>query len=481
MDTLFPRKRMSKISLVGLGRSNTPLIPFLLSRGFSVEVFDPRPPSSLPKEARALLSACRSERLSLFFEDHRPFTGDIVLRSPGIRPDGDARFREAARRGACITTEAGLFLRHAPTPVLAVTGSDGKSTTAVITSQILKAGGYRVFLGGNIGRPLLPSLGEAACDYTVAELSSLQLYDAGASPAACLLTNLTENHLNWHKDLSEYEAAKDAGLRHARRRALPADPPMCEGFRARYPSAPLFSLLYGQTELFRRFGARECLTVEDGIAVHSTKSGHRTELFSIAALPLVGQHNLLNFMAAALLLYPFVSPSAIQAAAASVRPLPHRIEFIAAKDGARFYNSSIDSSPSRTAATLAAFPSRVILLLGGKGKGLSYAALPPLLAEKTKAVFLSGQNREELYAALTESPVFRESHIPLFSAECLEDAIKAAAGLAAHGDTVLLSPAATAFDAYPDYAARGESFRRCVCHICGIPYPEKAPTELDFM
>ncbi len=458
MDQLFARKGSSKISLLGLGISNACLPPFFLSRGFSLELFDRRPLSAFDRKTASFLLSLPVARVSLFLgEGAPPPSGDILLRSPSMMPSG-ALFSDARARGARVTTEAGLFLSHTKTTIFGVTGSDGKSTTATLAAAFLRAAGKSVTLGGNIGTPLLPLLSELS-GFCVMELSSFQLLDAEPRPEAAVITNLSENHLDKHASFSEYAAAKARLLSRARRRVLSADDEGSLPFRVAYPDAVLFSTALSYRELLSQYGRRECFLLEGDTAVRYAKNGKKTPLLPMSSFPLFGEHNRKNLLAAAALVYPTVTPAAIRLGAAAARPLPHRAEPVFSSGGVTFLDSSVDSSPARTAATLRSLGKPVILLLGGASKGLSYDALLPACTQWAKAVFLSGANAAAIEDALKKEG---EPPFPVTRAKTFESAVRAACRMAKRGDTVLLSPASTSYDRFRNFEERGNYFARLV-------------------
>ncbi len=428
----------------------------MLSRGFSLEILDARPLPLLHKKTAEMLRSLPDTRVSLALgATPTALTGDIVLRAPSLMPRG-AIFDAARARGAHVTTEAGLFLLHTPIPVYGVTGSDGKSTTATLASDMLRAAGLSVTLGGNIGTPLLPLLSDlAGC--CVMELSSFQLLDAAPRLAAAVITNLSENHLDKHLSFAEYRGAKARILADAARRVLSADDAGSEGYRLSYPDAVLFSTEKSLASLRARYGAREYFLTENDCAVRYTKSGTRTPLLSLSDFPLLGEHNKRNLLAAAALVYPAVTPAAIRLAAMRARPLPHRCETVFRSGGVEFLDSSVDSSPTRTVRTLTSLGRRVILILGGAGKGLSYDPLLPACLRYAKAVFLAGANAEEIAAALRKNG---EPPFPTRICTTFESAVRSACRAASAGDTVLLSPASTSYDRFRNFEERGRYFAR---------------------
>ncbi len=423
-------KKGMTASVLGLGRSGMAVIEYLAPRGVSLFAYDD---GEVSKHVRERL---RTLGVPLFARGEGEIRGDTVFRSPAVRPDAP-RLCRAALRGARITSEAELFLSLCPAPVFAVTGSDGKTTTASFLADLLSHTGRRVYLGGNIGRSLLPVLdGMTEKDLCVMELSSFQLAALDASLYTGVVTNLTENHLNWHKSMAEYVGAKRRLITLAERCVLRA---------GLFPeeNAVRFSSL-GEGDYFLRDG---------------TLYGRGLALCALADMRLSGRHNAENLLAASAAAEGLVTPAEVKATARRFAGAPHRMEWVGDKDGVHFYNSSIDTTPSRTAVTVRALSERghkLLLLCGGREKGLALDILADTVKESGARVYLFGEAEERIAAAL------RERGISYTASGSMERAILDAYRDAREGDTVLLSPACTSFDAFADFEARGEAFRFAV-------------------
>lgn len=438
------------VALIGLGRSHKPLVPLFLELGARVSARDRK----------------HAEHPELVAQGARLLTGDgylddlgedIILRTPAMRPDHPALV-SARERGALVTSETELFLAFCPCPVYGITGSDGKTTTSTLIARILEASGRTVHLGGNIGEALLPRLGEMdENDCAVAELSSFQLMGTCISPEVSVITNLSENHLDWHTDMDEYLDAK------------------CEIFRAQseedllvlnYDNGYTRALAAEARGRVRFFSRRH--TVKDGAYCYGDDSinfaidGEIEPFFSREEIIVPGDHNLENYLAAICATHDAISVTDALNVARGFAGVPHRMELVGVRRGVRYYNSSIDSSPARSTATLLAFRNRPIVLMGGYDKHLNYAPLAPVLTERAGGVVLCGQTAPKIMEALSDYPPFAEAKIPLAYAEDFSEAFAIAASLAAPGDTVLLSPASASFDQFADYEERGERFRTLV-------------------
>ena len=454
---LLASARECGCAVLGLGVSGIAAADWLISRGRLPTLRDRDP----EKEADPAVAR-------LVQRGARPLFGDgwlsalserLLVRSPGLRPDLP-ELVAAKNAGAILTSEIGLFLAYSPARLIAVTGSAGKSTVTTLVGAILRAAGRDVYVGGNLGTSLLPSLQRMSKDsIAVLELSSFQLMDLSPAPERAAILNLSENHLNWHTGMDEYRAAKLRILGQGTAGVFPADDPTLAAL-AKRPGDCLFSLSPPDPAVLER--GVGWVTVDGGTVSICRKEGVR-RLFSASCLQLPGKHNLLNLLAAVALSDGIAPPEAAEKAVCTFPGVPHRIERVPGPAGVLCLDSSIDSTPLRTQATLDALaPRKPILLLGGAGKGLSYAPLVGALREHAKAVILFGAAANEI-AWVLEAAGLSFRVIPDFS-----DAVRAALGAAKSGDVVLLSPACTSYDAFRNFAERGDLFKR----IC-TTYPDK--------
>ncbi len=447
-------------SVVGLGVSNLPLVKFLSDRGGRPVVRDRKSEAELgtaAAEVRALGAGLITGETYL-----QNLNEALIFRSPGMRPDLP-EFCRAAARGSRITTEIECFLEHSPALTLGITGSDGKTTTTTLAGLFLEAGQTRkkigrVFVGGNIGKPLLPEIDTmTADDLAVVELSSFQLQGCRASPDRAVITNLSPNHLNWHTNFEEYIAAKTEIFRHGRCKllALNAD---------NEPTAALAKIAPVPVVWFSRFGrpagAEKCAFVRDGVVFFDDGTGE-TPVLPVAEIRLPGSHNLENLLAAVALTLGLVSPADIAAVAKTFGGVAHRLQKVRTAGGVTYYNSSIDSTPTRTRAALSALAGqgvRPIVICGGCDKNLSYAPLAEALETYAKAAVLTGQTA----SAIAGEIAGRGSAFPYCIEPDFRAAVEEARALARPGDVVLLSPACASFDAFRNFAERGETFCKIV-------------------
>ena len=432
-----------KIAVLGLGVSNRPLVRLLLEAGCTVTGCDRTPREKLDPEVLELESLGCELRVGEGYLEG--VEADLLFRTPGMHP-GHPAIEALRSRGAEATSEMEVFFEVCPCSTIAVTGSDGKTTTTTLVSEMLKAGGKKVWLGGNIGTPLLPLVRQMEPeDFAVVELSSFQLMDMVRSPRRALITNLSPNHLDVHKDMEEYVEAKKNIYRFQDSGDLlivNADNEI---------TAPLRGP--GETRTFSRQG-RGHVEIRDGVIFRGEEA-----VLPVADILLPGVHNVENLMAAIALVEGLTTDEAIRTVAKNFGGVEHRIELVRVKDGVRFYNDSIASSPSRTIAGLRSFPEKVILIAGGYDKNIPYDVLGPEVCEHVKKLFLCGATGPKIRAAV-EAVSGEQPEIT----ECadLEAATRAAAAAARSGDVVIMSPASASFDAFKNFMVRGEFFKRIV-------------------
>ena len=444
-ETYFNSLRGKKIAVLGLGVSNRPLVRLLLEFGCDVLGCDRTPREKLDAEVLQLEEmGCR-----LSVGDHYldGVEADILFRTPGMHP-GNPAIEALRSRGAQVTSEMEVFFKVCPCTLLAVTGSDGKTTTTTLVSEMLKAAGKRVWLGGNIGTPLLPLVRQMKEeDFAVVELSSFQLMDMTRSPARAIVTNLAPNHLDIHKDMEEYVDAKKNIFRFQDETGLlilNADNDITSGFRGN-----------GITRFFsRKNDAHVCL--KDGVIYRGGEA-----VLNTSDILIPGVHNIENYMAAIAMVEGLVADETIRQVAKNFGGVEHRIELVRIKDGVRFYNDSIASSPSRTIAGLRSFSEKVLLIAGGYDKHIPYDVLGPEICKHVKRVFLCGATAPQIRAAVENCADFH-NQVELTDCGNFENAVRTAAAAAEEGDIVLMSPASASFDEFKNFMVRGECFKKIV-------------------
>ena len=440
----FEALRGKQVAVLGLGVSNRPLVRLLLEFGCQVTGCDKTPREKLDEEVLLLEQAgCRLQVGEGYLED---VEADVVFRTPGMHP-GNPAIETLRRRGAEITSEMEVFFEVAPCHLIAVTGSDGKTTTTTLIAEMLKAEGKTVWLGGNIGTPLLPLCREMKQDdYAVVELSSFQLMDMKRSPQRAVVTNLAPNHLDVHKDMEEYVQAKKNIFRFQR----PGDLLVLNGdneITASFAGA-------GQTHFFSRKGRTNCVWEENG-AIY--RRGEK--ILETADILIPGTHNVENYMAAIAAVDGLVSDDTIRQVARNFGGVEHRIELVRIKDGVKFYNDSIASSPSRTIAGLRSFTQKVILIAGGYDKHIPYDVLGPEICVHVSKLFLCGATAGKIRAAVEQTGMEQPE---ITDCGDFENAVRSAAAAARAGDIVLMSPASASFDQFKNFMVRGECFKKIV-------------------
>ncbi len=442
-----------RVAICGIGRNNLPVIHQFLQAGAVVISCDKRTEEELGETANELRLAGAQLRLGEGYLDDLDV--DLILRTPGMKPYLSP-FEEAKRRGVTVTSEMELFFDLCQAPIYAVTGSDGKTTTTTIVAGLLDAAGIKTFVGGNIGRALLPFVDQIGPnDAAVVELSSFQLTQMRQSPHVAVVTNVAPNHLDWHTDMQEYIDAKKNLVLHqkaADRAVLNADNAITADFAADCP---------GNIWTFSRQKAVKtgCYLNDDNDIVVA-EEGRETVVMSTADIRIPGVHNVENYMAAIAAVWGLVSPEAIQQFARAFGGVEHRSELVRERGGVRWYNDSIGSSPSRTIAGLQAFDQKVLLIAGGYDKKIPYEPLGPVAAEKVKAAILMGATADAI-----ETAIRRCAELPIYRVANMEEAVATAAEIAQHGDIVFMSPASASFDMYPNFEVRGNHFKELVAAL----------------
>ena len=446
-ETYFENLRGKKIALLGLGVSNQPIVKLLLEFGCDVTGCDRTPREKLDESILELERMGCKLRVGPGYLDG--LQADIVYRTPGMHPAHPA-LEQLRSQGAYVTSEMADFFRLCPCPIIAVTGSDGKTTTTTLISEMLKAAGNRVWLGGNIGTPLLPLVRQMKqTDYAVVELSSFQLQDMESSPDRAVITNLSPNHLDVHKDMEEYIGAKKNIFLHQNANGLlilNADNAITAEMRG-----------VGETRFFSRQGKDVRVRLENGIIYRGGEA-----VLDVKDIILPGVHNIENYMTAIAAVEGLVSDDVIRHVAATFGGVAHRIELVRIKDGVRYYNDSIASSPSRTIAGLRSFTEKVMLIAGGYDKNIPYDVLGPEVCRHVKKLYLGGATGPKIRAAVENCPEYDPSLLQIEDCGDFDGAVYAAVRDAKEGDIVLMSPASASFDQFKNFEVRGDHFKKLI-------------------
>ena len=453
VDAYFERLRGKRAVVLGIGVSNRPLIRMLLEYGAEVTACDKTPREKLDEEVLALERL--GARLHVGDDYLEGLEADVVFRTPGMRPDLP-QIRRLTEGGAQLTSEMEAFFDVCPCTRIAVTGSDGKTTTTTLIAKILEHAGKKVWIGGNIGQPLLPLAKEMSPeDFAVVELSSFQLMTMTSSAEVAVVTNLAPNHLDVHKSMEEYIAAKENVYLHqspSGKLVVNMDNAITHSFVGK---------ANGRVEEFSRFGIPENgVYLQNGTIFRNGK-----KIMDAADIRIPGVHNIENYMAAACAVEDFASDADIDAVARSFGGVEHRIELVRELDGVRYYNDSIASSPTRTIAGLHSFDRRVILIAGGYDKHIPFDALGPEICAHVKLLILCGATADKIRAAVEGAPEYANGQPEIVTVQSLGDAVELAHMRAQRGDIVTLSPACAAFDQFKNFMVRGESYKRMVAAL----------------
>ncbi len=438
-----------KVSVIGIGISNRPLIDFLLDCGALVTAHDMKTEEQLGETAQEL--KMRGVKLVLGEHYLDDVCGEVVFRTPGLRYDHPGLVK-AQEKGAIITSEMEVFMDLCPAKIIAITGSDGKTTTTTLIYNMLKEAGFHTYLGGNIGTPLLARVGEMCeSDYVVLELSSFQLHTMRQSPHIAVVTNITPNHLDYHTNYLEYIDAKKNIF-----------------FHQSGDDIAVFNLDNEVTCGFVKEAAGRAITFSktcDSADVYFDGNdifADGKKMLSASDIKIPGSHNIENYMTAIGAVKDLVPQNAIVTVAKTFGGVPHRIELVRELDGVKYYNSSIDSSPNRTINTLKVFTQPVVLIAGGKDKGIPYAEIGKPILDHVKALILIGATSQVIYDAVKAEMVQQNKEIPVFFETEYKDAVQRAKDVAEAGDVVLLSSASTSFDMFRNFEERGNLFKELV-------------------
>ena len=446
-----------RIAVIGVGVSNLPLIELLLNHGCDVTACDMRTREEMDGEAERL--EAMGAKLKLGPGHLENLDHDILFRTPGLMPF-DPHLEAAKARGAKITSEMEVFLSLCPCKVIAITGSDGKTTTSTIISELLKAAGYRVHLGGNIGHPLLCEIPEIEKDdIAVVELSSFQLHSMACHPDIAVVTNITPNHLDKHRDYQDYIDAKREillGQTEDDRLILNLDD-------AHTPYLKSFARA-GITYFSDRQRPEEGACLRGGVLTR-VRGGEERAILPASEIRLPGEHNVLNYLAAFAATEGLVPDEICAGVARSFAGVEHRLEIVRTVRGVTWINDSIGSSPTRTIAGLRAMRTKPVVIAGGYDKHIPFDELGDALCQYAKALYLTGDTAEKIRAAVTASKYYAESGLPVAMEADLRDAVLAAAAGAEAGDTVLFSPACASFDHFKNFAERGKYFKSIIMEL----------------
>lgn len=456
----FQQLQNKKVYFIGMGVTNYGVIVQFCEKGIDCTVVDKKSQEELskayPEHFEHLCSLGVRFITGEGYLDHLT-EADVVYRTPGMNWNSPA-LQAARDAGVVVTSEMETFFEYCPCRIYAVTGSDGKTTSTTLISEFLKAEGKKVYLGGNIGKALLPQIEEMGEeDVAVVELSSFQLISMRQSPDVAVVTNVAPNHLDVHKDMQEYIDAKTNILLHQSafsRAVLNLDN---EITRSMQP------LVRGQLSWFSRREKPQNGTYlrEDGMLMRVIR-GVETEILPMNEIKIPGIHNVENYLTAIAAVGEEVSLETIRKIAHEFGGVEHRIELVRELDGVRYYNDSIATSPTRTIAGLNSFNQKLIVIAGGYDKHIPYEPLAQSVNEKVKVLILLGATAPKIEKAVTDYPGYSPEQLKIVHVSTLEEAVEQARALAQPGDVVTLSPASASFDLYLNFEQRGHHFKRIV-------------------
>ena len=474
LDEFYTFMQGRRVAVLGVGISNRPLIRYIHALGADITAFDALP------ENDPVLSRTRAdfERDGIHIHwsvgenylNELP-SGDfeLIFRTPKMRPDVP-ELRAAVARGAVLTSEMEVFMELCPAKIFAVTGSDGKTTTTTLIAKILAEAGYRVHIGGNIGTPLLDRISDIrAEDMVVLELSSFQLITMARSADVAVVTNVTPNHLDVHRDYDEYISSKMNIFRNQSfmgRLVLNAENEITRSMAEKSRGTVVFFAKNPEKEITPRpLAAIERATILAG-SISYVDGQTATSVVRLDEILIPGMHNVENYLAATAAVIPYVRPEHIASVAKNFGGVEHRIELVRMLDGVRYYNSSIDTSPNRTINTMRALESRGekgVLIAGGADKKCDYTGLGDAILRVCDRIVLCGAN-----APLIEESLQKESEgrsYQVITVDSYPEALERARGMAHEGEIVILSPVGTSYDRFRHFEERGNLFKKLVSNL----------------
>ncbi len=448
--------RYRKVAIIGLGVSNIPLLDYLYEKKANVAIFDEREYNQLPKDVNEKIS--KYGFILHFGKNCLQYLKNfnVIFRSPSCLPT-KPELVEEANRGALVTTEVELLMKMCPAKIIGITGSDGKTTTTSLINSILQKAGYNTFLGGNIGTPLFTKLPEITPqDIVVLELSSFQLMGMEVSPQIGVITNITPNHLNIHKDYQEYIEAKKNIFKYQNEGEILVLNYDNEITRECVKEA------HGKVIFFSSKTKLDNGYIVDEDVIKECDDKVRKHILNTEDVILRGNHNYQNIATAIAATASLVDIETAVKAIKKFKPVEHRIEFVEEVDGVKWYNDSASSSPSRTLSGINAFKEKIILIAGGYDKNLDYTPIAKPIIDKVKTLILIGQTSGKIYEIVKRELEKENKNLDIYMCETLEETIPIAKKNASKGDVVLFSPASASFDMFKNFVDRGNKFKDLV-------------------
>ncbi|MBQ9659305.1 MAG: UDP-N-acetylmuramoyl-L-alanine--D-glutamate ligase [Clostridia bacterium] len=445
-----------KVAVIGLGVSNLPLIEYLHNHNANVTVFDNKTIDEIPKDVMDKIT-----QYSMKFSFGEKYLSnlhgfELIFRSPSCLPT-TPELVEEEKKGALITTEIELVIKMSPSKIIGITGSEGKTTTTTLVAEVIKNAGYNCFLGGNIGTPLFTRINEMKPDdIVVLELSSFQLMDMEVSPDVSIVTNITPNHLNVHKDYQEYIDAKKNIFKYQNKDGvliINYDNEITKEFAKEANGKVIY------------FSSKERLDdgyIVDGDIIKQCEEGLRKHLINTNEITIKGKHNYENICAVLAATQGIVDIDNAIDTITKFKGVHHRLEFVKEKNGIKWYNDSAATSPTRTIAGINGFKENIILIAGGSDKNLDYTPIAKPIVEHVKKLLLIGETSTKIYDAVKKELEVQHKNLDISMCDSLEQTIKLARRSAESGDVVLFSPASASFDMFKNMYDRGDQFKKLV-------------------
>lgn len=447
-----------KIAFIGLGVSHINTVKLFKKYGLDISVYDSADENYIGKD---IIYDIKNLGINVFLgKDFNKFVeNDIIFRTPGM-DFYHPLLQECIKQSKIVTSEMEVFFDLCPCKIIGITGSDGKTTTTTIISEILKNAKYNVFTGGNIGKPLLCDIDKINKeDICVIELSSFQLMSMRKSPNISVITNITENHLDFHKTMQEYTDCKSNIFLHQTafdKLVLNFQDDYTNYFKKISRAQIYYSNINNENFLNSSF----CNNKGDIYYIDKNKNKHF--IINKKDIKIKGEHNVKNYLSAITAVFELVSVEDIVFVMKNFNGVKHRMEFVKTINNIKFYNDSIASTPTRLKAGLKLFNEKIILIAGGYDKNLSFDEVSNDILKKVKNVILIGQNKEKIKNCILNNKNYNENNIEIIFCENLEDATKKAFLIAKENDNIVLCPASASFDMYKNFEKRGEHFKQII-------------------
>ena len=456
LEEFFNYIRNRKIAIIGLGVSNIPLLSYLHDLGAKITVFDNRTIDNIDKNIMDIITNNNIE-FSFGKNNLSKLNGfDIIFRSPTCREDWPELVKEA-KRGAIITSEIEMLMELCPGTIIGVTGSDGKTTTTSLIYEIVKKQGFNCYLGGNIGIPLFTKIQEMKPnDMVILELSSFQLMNIHTSPNIAVITNISPNHLDFHKYYEEYIEAKKNIFKYQNEDGILVLNYDNEITRECAKEAK------GKVIFFSRENKLDNGVILDDDIIKVCDNKLRKHILNTKDLLLRGKHNYENVCTAIAATLEIASTENQIEAVTQFKGVKHRLEFVKEINGVKWYNDSIGTSPTRTIAGLKSFNEKIVLIAGGYDKHLDYTPIAKPILDNVSVLILMGQTSKKIKESVENEMKVEQKRIEIYECDTLQETVNTAKKVAKKGEVVLFSPASASFDMYKNFEERGDKFKSIV-------------------